>query len=506
MTENVSDATQDTQSVEQINLELGWRVAELEEQWDQAAAALLRVRSEDKGWQLWGSVQASGEEGFQLETVKKIGKEAELQSTGNPLLKRAFELRYEGVFSKLFRLQGPMPPRVVRLLARPSLERVLMSQGAAEKNERLLYCRGNLFVLCNRVTQEVQRVPLEQITSRATDPDDVEVTAYYKRSYARTDFDGGTSPVVEWYPTIEWIDSGEPLQTEVNRDPVNAEWVIVDLRVNVPSGGHWGIPDAFAALPYAWAYSEYIRDASSLLKALSTIAWKVVGKTKTQAEQAGARLSRAGKSPGSTATMTQDTQLTAMPRAGQVDMNDGLALAAMVASALSVPVTSLLNNPAIGGGFGAVASLDGPTVASHRARQRAWNQFYVRVFRALGIKDLKLDFPKITEDPVHRQVASLATGRATGAIHADEYRNAYLEATDVTSLHAGPPSVEEYAQAQNALGFLQYLNGGSSDISGGDPLARQGNAGVAGSLGEFDGTNRRLDTTPGTGSPTGEVN
>lgn len=502
MSENVSEVQENEPDLATINQELGWRVAELEEQWDQAAAALLRVRAEDKGWSLWGQVQQDATEGFSLEIIKNVGKEAELQAVGNPLLKRAFELRYQGVFSKMFRLEGQIPPRVKRALSSESVQRVLMDPDAVERNERTLYNRGNFFVAVNRGTREVRRIPLSEITHRATDPDDKEITAYYQRSYSRNEFSGTTSPVVEWYPTIEWLETGTPLESDIASYPVNAEWVMVDLRVNVPSGGHWGVPDCFAALPYAWAYSEYIRDASSLLKALNTIAWKVVGKTKTQAETAGVRLSRAGASAGSTAVMTQDTQLSAMPRSGQVDMNDGVALAAMVASALAVPVTALLNNPGIGGGFGTVASLDGPTVAMARARQNRWAHFYVRVFRAMGLRDLTLDFPKITEDPVHRQVASLATGRATGAIHADEYRNAFLEATDVTPMHDEAPAVEEYAQAQNALGFLQYMNNSAAIDGAQDPLARQGNSGVAGALGEVDGTNRQMDTTPGTGSMT----
>lgn len=507
MTDTVENVTENAPSLEEINQELGWRIAELEEQWDQAAAALLRVRAEDEGWSLWGTVRAS-DNGFSLETMKKVGNEAELQSAGNPLLRRGFQLRYQGVFSKPFRLEGKMPPRVKRMLQSPSIERVLLASAGIEKNERTLYNRGNFFVIVNPLTQQVRRIPFEQIANRATDPDDTEVTAYYLRKYNRTNFDGTVERIEEWYPTIEWRDTGLQLETSIANIPVNPEWTIVDLRVNVPSEGHWGVPDCFAALPYAWAYSEYIRDASSLLKALTMIAWKVVGKTQTQAQAAGVRLSKAGASgAGGVAVMTQETQLASMPRAGQVDMNDGLALAAQVASALDVPVTALLNNPAIGGGFGSVAALDGPTVAMARTRQERWTEFYVRVFRALGFRDLTLDFPRVTEDPIHRQVSSLATGRATGALHADEYRAAFLEATDVTPLHSEPPSVDEYAQAQNALGFLQMMRdvGLADDVSQSDPLSRQGNSGVSGRLGEIDNTNRRLDTQPGTGSQTNLV-
>ena len=482
------------------NAEMGYRLAELEEAWDEAAAALIRMRAEDKGWAPLSQVE--GEDGFALDTVKRVGDTAEVQCVGNPLLTRGFALRHDGIFSKPFRIKGEQPPRVQRKLAAESIVRILLDPDGIEQNERTLYTRGNLFVAYNKTTNVMMRVPMEQIGNRATDPDDREVTAYYLRNYTRYTFDGKTEPVSEWYPTVEWAESNRPKPATIANTPVNADWVIIDMRVNVPASGHWGLPDAFAALPYAWAYSEYIRDASGLLKALNTIAWKVVNKTKAQSQLAGVRLSRAGQKGPGTAVMTEGTELSAMPKAGQVNMNDGLAIAAMVASALQVPLTALTSNASVGGGYGAVASLDGPTVAMARARQKRWAAFYARVFKAMGLKNLSLDFPKITEDPIHRQVSSLATGRATGAIWADEYRAAFIEATDTIPLHEGAPPVEEYAQAQNALGFLSAMMGAVADAEN-DPLSRQGNVGVAGSLGDVDNTNKQMDTRPGTGSMTG---
>lgn len=504
MTEMMNEsAPVDQDSVEFLreqNAEMGHRLAELEESWDQAAAALLRMRAEDKGWAPLSQIE--GTDGFALDTIKRVVQTAEIQCVGNPLLTRGFALRHDGIFSKHFRIKGEQPPRVKRKLAAASIVRILMDPEGIEENERTLYTRGNLFVAYNRTTNTLMRVPIEQIANRATDPDDREVTAYYLRSYTRYDFEGKSEQVTEWYPTVEWWDQGLVKQTQVGQHPVNPDWVMIDMRVNVPASGHWGLPDAFAALPYAWAYSEYVRDASGLLKALNTIAWKVVNKTKAQSQLAGVRLSRAGQKGPGTAVMTEGTELTAMPKAGQVNMDDGLALAAMVASALQVPLTALTSNASIGGGYGSVASLDGPTVAMARARQQRWAAFYGRIFLAMGLKGLSLDFPKITEDPIHRQVSSLATGRATGAIWADEYRSAFLEATDTTALHDDAPPVEEYAQAQNALGFLSAMMGAVADAEN-DPLARQGNVGVAGSLGDVDNTNKQMDTRPGTGSMTG---
>lgn len=481
------------------NVELRARVMGLEEQWDEAAAAMLRLRTEDTGWSVLG--QVNGDDGFSMATLKDIAKKAEVQAVGNPLLKRAFELRFNPIFSRPFEMEGDVKPRHQRKLDNSTVQETLFSTEGYETNERTCFNVGNLFVAYNRLTGDMMRIPFKEITNRAVEPEFPTRTAYYQRSWSRKEFDGTTTNLVEWYPVVEWSLTKDPKPRNIANDPINDEWIVIDMRVNTPTSGHWGIPDVFPALPYAWAYSEYIRDASSLLKALNMIAWKVVGKSKTQAQAGGVTLA-ANRRAGGTAAMTAGTDVTAMPRAGQVDMADGVALAAMVASATGVSTASLISL-AQGTSTAAVQSLDGPTVAMARARQERWVSFYKRVFLAMGIEDVKINFPKITEDPIHRQVSSLATGRATGAIFADEYREAFIEATSIKSLHNEAPPVEEYAQAQNALGFLTMMeNITKANTAMADPLARQGNSGVSGTLGGIDNTNRNADSKAKSGTQT----
>lgn len=490
-------------------LEQQLQIDTLSEAWDEAAAALLRLRQEDVGWNLWGAAKPA-EDGFSLKLTQDIAEKAEVQSAGNPLLKHGLELRTNGVFSKGLQIKGDMKPRFQRKIESEVVQELLFCAEGYEANEKALYNTGNLFLAYNVVSQDLIRIPFKEIANRAVDPENATRTAYYLWKHTVYDWNGKSTPISEWIPTVEWNKGGNDTQDEIGRDKVNHDWLVIDFRVNVPTSGHWGIPDVLAAMPYAWAYGEYIRDASSLLKALNMIAWKVVGKSKTQAQLGGVQLSQANRA-GGTAAMTTGTELTSMPRAGQVDMHDGLALAAMVASALSVPVTALLSDSSVGGSQGSVIALDGPTVAAARARQLRWVRFYSRVFRAMNIEGLEVDFPKITEDPIHRQISSLATVRATGAIWADEYRDAVLEALDVKPEHDSPPDAEEYAQAQNALGFLQMLENTrlaeeaaeqAQEIAQMDPVSKQGNTGVGGKTASQDGTNRRQDTAAKKGSQT----
>lgn len=495
----------ETLALKRETVELRAQVATLEESFEDAASSLLRLREEDEGWSILGQVRS--EDGFARQTVLEVSRKAEIQSVGNPLLKHGFDLRFNPIFSRGFKLSTEdgtdLKPRHQAKIDNATVTEVLFSAEGYEQLERTCYNTGNLFVAYNRVTGDMLRIPFKEITNRAVDPDFPGRTAYYQWSHSKFNFDGTTENIIEWLPVVEWVTAKKDTVDEIRNEPVNHDWTMIDMRVNVPTTGHWGIPDVFAALPYAWAYSEYIRDAASLLKALNKIAWKVVGKSKSSVQNAGVQIAGQRKS-GGVAAMTTGTELAAMPKAGQVDMADGMALAAMCASALGVSTAALITVAQNGSGA-AIQSLDGPTVAMARGRQDRWVRFYERVFEAMNIPAVSINFPKITEDPIYRTVASLATGRATGAIWADEYRAAFLEALSMDSNHPDAPPVDEYAQAQNALGFLSAISGATADEGQGkaDPLSKQGNAGVSGKLGETDNAGlRKQDNKAKSGTQT----
>jgi hypothetical protein len=474
----------------------------LQESYDEAAMAMLRLRQEDEGWGVLGQVKQ--DDGFTLPVIKDVAIKAEVQSVGNPLLKHGFDLRFNPIFSRQFKLSTEdgtdLKPRHQRKIDNATVQETLFSAEGYEALERTCYNAGNLFLAYNRITGDMLRIPFNEISNRAVDPDFPSRTAYYQWTHERLGFDGKTKEIVEWLPVVEWWKAGSDTIDDIAQHPVNHDWTVIDMRVNVPTTGHWGIPDVFAALPYAWAYSEYIRDAASLLKALTKIAWKVVGKSKTQAQTAGVQIASQRKI-GGVASMTAGTDLAAMPKAGQVDMADGMAMAAMVASSLGVSTSALLTVTG-GGTSAAVTSLDGPTVAMARARQDRWIRFYDRVFTAMGIDGVSIVFPKITEDPIYRTVASLVAGRASGAIWADEFREAFLDAMSLDSNHPDAPPVDEYAKAQNAVLFMQTEN--AEDLAdkqaktaaiAADAQARQGNSPTGGGINETDNNGLRDQDT-----------
>lgn len=476
----------------------------LSESFQAASAALLALRAEDEGFRPLNKLKE--DEGFSLESLQEIAELAELQTTGNPLLIRGINLRASNVFGKGINFQGDVKPRFKSIMDKPINKRTLFTEGAFKRNERSLYTTGNLFMAYRRTSRTFFAIPFSEISNSASNPDVVDDVWYYQRTWTETDLSKGipnSKPTSKWYPVLEKFEEGDLLK-KIGDVEVDADVVIIDLKVNTTIGKVWGVPDVLPAMPYAWAHAEYIRDASKLLKALSTIAWKVVSKSKANAATAAAK-SALPKGAAGTATMTEGTDLTAMPRSGQVNMGDGQTIASYVAAALEVSVIALLADPgSASGSYGAAATLDGPTASAARSRQNLWIEFYERVYRAVGEKSVLVNFPKIAEDPVYRIAQTLQIGFAFGAIHQDEFRASFLEATDVLPLHDEVPeptpftsaaqfSAEAQAQAEREEQVAADAAKAAANVQG------QGRSdGVGASAGNND--LRDSSATPGTGS------
>lgn len=427
----------------------------LAENYAAAAAAILSMKAEDVGWLPINRIDR--EDGFTLEALKEIAEYAELQATGNPLLKRGFTLRRDNVFGKGIQFETAkdepkISERIKGVLERPANQNALFSRDAFSRNERAAYTAGNLFMAYRDSTDTFFPIPLEEISNFASNPDVAGEVWYYERTYTEIDqrtMQPKTAPTVEWYPVLErWEERGKkPLRKTIAGHKVVPDVRVVDFKVNTVIGRVWGVPDVLPAMPYAWAHAEYIRDASKLLKALSTIAWKIVSRSKGNAINASAQVA-APKRQGSTVAMTEGTDMVSVPKAGQVDMKDGQTIAAYVAAALEVPLLALLPDAgSAAGSYAAAATLDGPTTNTARNRQEQWADFYKRIYRALGVKKIAVNFPKINEEPLYRQGQLLQIGFAYGALHQDEFRTAFLEIADISPLHPEVPEPSPFTTA-----------------------------------------------------------
>jgi hypothetical protein len=450
----------------------------LAESYSSMAAAMLEL--EDKGWNPFSA--GSEEDKFSLLHLHHVASHIREISEGNPLLKRGSGLRSSYIFGRGVSF-SEQPPRVNRLMLDTQNQDVLFSAEAQVINERSHFTDGQFFVLGNVTSKKFQRIPFSEITAVVTDPDDPEQIRYYRRTWNRNIQDLSSTTVSSklmnvWYPTDTYEPAGGRYASTIQNQPVDVKYRMFASRVNRRAGHIWGIPDAFSAVPWAYAYNEYLKDGSKMLKALSMFAWQLKSKTKSGGTAAAATIATSSR-VASTAVTGADMELSSMPRANSVDLSNGRALGSMVASALEVSVVALLSDPGSSGAYGTAQTLDVPTIKAMEARQALWTQFYFRIMKFMGAKTdiLEINWPKIETEPSQRMMQALALAKESGAIWDDEYRAAVIETLDIGKLHDTSPPMFDIASA-------------------GSSVPAQGNSGSVGSMQDNANDLRSADDNP----------
>ena len=491
--------TRNLHTVRELQEEIA-RVSEENERLAENYAAISRATLEfdDVGWT---SVNNLTEQGIKLEEVKLIAKNARKQMNTNSLLKRGAALRASYVFGRGFKMASggrPLAPRFQRIIDDPINQQVLFSEAACKKNEKILFAAGNFFARYDKRNQVWGRIPLEEIVGWSVDQDDPEIIKYLLREYERVisvSASGAqtTETVKVWYP-MDYTTSPNRTIADI---PVDRNFVVVDHRENDDTGSIWGVPDCLPALPWAWAYSEYLKDGSKMLKALSSIAWQVKSKTSKGAAQASAKLLN-NRQVAATAVTGTDVELSAMPRNNSVDLETGRPLAAMAASAMEVSVDALLS----GTGSTAAGSqvLDQSTLNAAYARQGNWEAFYTRVLRVMGVQDPTVKFNKIIVDPSYRSIQSLGQAWQTGLFDPNVIQAAYAEELGIEAQGAIPEGVlvpnNENSMAAGGGRITPGNDMNASDVAT-NVATSQGNSGAGvGDLTNSDNTLRDGENLP----------
>ncbi len=454
-----------------------------------SALARATLEFDEKGW---APLNQFTNDSIALADVKIISRQGRRQMASNPVLKRGAMLRASYVFGRGFKMSSSgnsLPPRFQRVIDDPVNQTVLFSESACKKNERALFTDGNFFVRYDRRNRRFSRVPLDEIAGWATDPDDPEIIRYYLREYSRQgavdDPYNVTSgeTVKVWYP----VDFVERPVARINNISVDSNFAIIDSKANDQTGGLWGIPDALPALPWAWAYSEYLKDGSKMLKALSSIAWQVKTRGTKGGNNVASKLIGNGE-VAATAVTGADVEMNAMPRNNSVNLETGRPLAAMAATAMEVSVDALLSGPGEMGGGGAPV-LDQSTLNAAYARQGNWEDFFIRVLRVMGVPDPTVHFNNIIVDPAYRNIQSLATAWMSGLFDTDVMQSAMAEQLGIEA----PGPVPDGALVPNNSGSFATTG---NTIGSGNPnnvATSQGNSGPG--VDDFsDGDNLNRDT------------
>lgn len=456
----------------------------LRESYASMASAVLAF--DDKGW---NTIASGGTDGFTLQELQDAAARIRELTEGNPLLKRGSGLRTSYIFGRGVSFSD-QPPRIQKFIQDSKNQDVLFSPEAQAVNERSHFTDGQFFVLANVSTKKFQRIPFAEITAFVTDPDDAETLRYVRRTWTRREQElaGGQAKETVfnvWYPVDTYVPEKGSYVRSINGQPVDVLFRMFPNMVNRRAGQVLGVPDALPAVPWAYAYNEYLKDGSRMLKALSMFAWKLKAGSKTAATNAAATIATP-QSAGSTAVMSDGMDMAAMPRGNSINLTDGRPLGSMVASALEVSVVALLSDPGQSGAYGTAQTLDVPTVKAMEARQQVWSLFYKRVIAFFGAKDdaLEVNWPKIETEPSQRLTQALAVAYETKAIHQDEYRAAIIEVLDVPRLHLEPPVDPNLVDSTAA------------PVDNSSVVPSQGNSGTVGSMQDNANDLRTADNTP----------
>lgn len=441
---------------------------------------VAQLALEDIGWRPLAGI-SDGANQFTLEGLHRASELCRAVATVNPLVERGLKVRTGYIWGSGVEVvpqeftAGPGRPRTVNTKPKlpEGLEDVLTGALAQMEIETSASTDGNLFFLVDKKNKTVQRVPFEEVTEGVSQRGNRERMLYIRRTWNDWDLELDSGKTTEpqpftkpdpsrhgrqwqaqdrggstsaptfrhtsvWYPTQNLVlgPKGKGHQAgRIDGDPVDHSKVMVYATFNRLTGWRWGIPDVLPAVWWTKAYKEFLENCSVLSKAYARFAWKVTsekskGVRRTAAQMAQApRLDPSTGQPlavGGSAVLGAGQDLSAVGRNTSVNFEAGRPLAAMIAAALDVPLPALTEDPTIGNRATA-SSLDTSTTLVMQHRQKAMDALYQTIFNLLGLK-VRLRWPEISEDPIHRKLQAIDTAARMGVLSASEVRAMVLDA------------------------------------------------------------------------------
>ncbi len=354
-----------------------------------------QLAAEDQGWYRL----ADAGQVITRTKLRDVSRLAQVMAIADPLIVRGLQLRTAYVWGLGVTIaatqeedaQQDVNAVVQAFMDDPSNQATFTSAQAREELERRLGTQGQTFEalvtspLSGRV--QVRVIPDREIDDVITNPDDAADPWFYKRTYTRTVVEQGYAGTrtreetrTVYYPAVGYWPRLRP--STIDGKPVEWDKPVLHTVVNRPDGSKWGVPDLYAALPWAKGYKEFLEDWARYMKAMSRFAYQITAKTRRGAAQVRERIGAAPTNPdgsvGQTAITGEGQKLEAVGKSGAtIDSDSGRPLAAMVAAALGVPVTMLLGDPGVTGARATAETLDQPTYlmaggrrALHTARFR----------------------------------------------------------------------------------------------------------------------------------------
>lgn len=396
------------------------QVAQLEANGEYVAESLAELEMDDRGWT---NYSARIEAEFTASGRKRIAEACRMWAISNPLLKRGLTVRAGYIWGQGVEVTARVPGADGK--ADPALqdqvnqvidafeklnESSFTGMGAREELERALGTDGEVFLALftdpASGAVRVRSVPQLQINLIVTNPEDADEPWFYVREYTVAGLPKENQPLGSppttlkrvIYPALGFDPRAAGLGFKprvLNGSEVMWDAPMVHVPVNRLDGWQRGIPDVYAAIAWARLYQEFLIDWSGLTKALSKIAWKATGETKSRAQlaAAAARAQAAGQVPaggtlpqptpaGQTVVTGPGSGLEAVSKSGAtIDSESGRPLAAMIAAGIGLPVTTLLADPGVTGARATAETLDTPTILEMGMRRMLWESVMKRIYQ-----------------------------------------------------------------------------------------------------------------------------
>ena len=341
--------------------------------------AQMQLAMEDMGWE---KLTGQFAQEFTREGLKRAAELSRMMAVANPLIKRGLAIRASYVHGQSVgitaRGDGKEGTQDVNTVVQDFLDddtnrAALTGHQAKLRLETSIGTDGNIFIalFTNPLVGKVQArtLPFDEITDKVTLPGDRMVTMFYRRDWTENG-----SPHTAYYPDIRWrpLTRAKAWTDGQNRYEIKWDSPVYHLQDNGLDGWKFGIGDAYAALPWARAYKEFLEDWVLLVKALSRIAFQM-SKSKTPLSQQARTALQAA--PAGSMINTGEQKIEAVPKTGAtIDSDSGRPVATMAAAALGVPVTTLMADPGQTGARAVAETLNQPTMLEFKGRQELWTE------------------------------------------------------------------------------------------------------------------------------------
>ncbi len=368
----------------------------------------LSAAMEDRGWRALS--QGVADE-FTAEGRRRVAALCRMMTISNPLLKRGCIVRTGYIWGQGVEvtarvkdnedLQGQVNDLISDFA--DDNEASLTGSQASEELERALFTDGQVYLalftspLTGRV--QVRSTPTDEVVDIVSNPEDRDEPWFYVREYVTQVLEQGYQPgstrtraqtVKVVHPALGY----RPNQRIRSLNGIEVRWdaPMLHVPVNRLDGWKYGVPDAYASIAWARMYRDFLVDWAGLTKALSKIAWKATGDTRSRAQKAAtvARQQADAAATRLTPTTTGDAGGTlatgpginfeAVSKSGAtIDSQSGKPLASMVAAGLGLPVTMLLADPGVTGARATAETLDKPTILEMGMRRLLWQTARERI-------------------------------------------------------------------------------------------------------------------------------